>query len=160
MHSKFTSKSTPKKKVIILALLLCAVICITILSISMARLDANSPYCVTLDPTGCDTTVSILNDTGVSYLLKSCKDFSAPCSSFDYSVNLRPNAIQKALGKTDATPQVWVVYDRQNRIAGCINLTYTKECTNKSVVYSLSKMQTCDEVNNAMRAFKKKYHAF
>jgi hypothetical protein len=160
MHSRFASRLTLRKKVVILALLLCAVIGIAALSMNTARFEANSPYCVTLDPTGCDTTVNILNDTGVSYALKQCKDGSVSCSSFDYSVNVRPNAVQEALGSTDDTPEVWVVYDQQGHTAGCLNLTYTKEYTNRSVVYPLSKMQTCDEVNDAIRAFKKKYHAF
>jgi len=158
--SKSIRKSRmPKRVLIILAIVLGAgVIGVIGVIVSAHQHNVKGSSCESIDPTGCIIEAKVRNDTNLTYTVKQCKD-DIPCKSFADVTTLQPGDSHSANGSTDGTPQPWVVFDKQEKIAGCLNLEFVQH-TASSVVVPLSKMLTCKEVSNSIAEFKKTYKAF
>ena len=118
----------------------------------------HSPYCISIDPTGCKVSVILSNDTDMSYIIKQCTSSNIPCDTFASVSTLNPSDSHLASGSTDGTPQVWIVQNKQGAVVGCLNLEFTKVVVSP-VSLPLSKMSSCDDVNKALTKFKEDFHA-
>jgi hypothetical protein len=158
-HSKNTKIHLHKGWIIGLSVL----VALIILSVVLAAIfpyhpDPNSPYCDSIDPTECTIKVVIFNDTNVTYTIKQCKD-DIPCKSFAATVTLAPDNDHVVNGSTEDVPQPWTVFNPQGKIVGCLNLSYTKY-NQPPVTEPLSKMLSCQDVQEAIIKFDKKYHSW
>jgi len=109
---------------------------------------------------GCVTETRIYNDTNSTFTVKQCESLkSMPCDSFADIATLKPGDVHRTNGTTDGTPQPWVVFDQDNKVIGCLNLTSTSY-QQPPIIARLSGMPTCSQVNDAIAAFKRENFTF
>lgn len=127
---------------------------VVVIGKAVDRHAVNDPYCESIDPTECEAAVTIHNDTTTTYTVKQCMDDEVPCNQFWDTKVLGQGMDEKANGSTDDTPEVWIVDDNKGKIAGCLNLEFTKQYTNLPVTVLLSNMQSCSSVKSEVAANK------